>query len=46
LALVSSLVANLLFLGFNLGIFYAIYWAYKEDSRIKEEQKNITKNRN
>jgi len=40
----TSLVDNLLFLFFNLGIFYAIYWAFREDSRMVKEEKEKRKN--
>jgi len=44
LTFISGLVANLLFLIFNLGVFYAMYWAFKEDLKIEKEQKALTKN--
>jgi len=39
----KGIIANLLFLLFNLGVFYTIYWAYKKDNEIakeEEEEKN------
>ncbi|PCJ31192.1 MAG: hypothetical protein COA93_11365 [Alphaproteobacteria bacterium] len=46
LTFLSNLIANLLFLFFNLGIFYAMYWAYKVDLKIEKETKPKQQNLN
>jgi len=41
----TNLIANLLFLFFNLGIFYVMYWAFKEDNKIEKEIKAGNRNK-
>jgi len=45
LEFLSDLINNLLFLTFNLGIFYAMYWAYKQDQQVKTKTNQPKNNR-
>ena len=40
---IKGFINNLLFLSFQLGIFYAMYWAFKEDVRIRKNAKSKKK---
>lgn len=37
--MLSNLINNGIFLFFNLAVFYTIYWAYKEDEKLEDNNK-------